>query len=296
MASLNAGSTSFESGNVSGTERWLSVAAGVAFTLAAARRGSLLRSLLFSAAGASLLSRGATGYCAMKAAVQDRTPLREGLQQQWSRTRDGIAQVTQARWPSSDWGAQIGQWSRRALGGMSGTATTIDNMHVLYVIELQELHSAEQQMADLLQSIAPLVGHGQLAARFSEHERELRARTGEIQGILSAVGAPTRAHPDQGMRALINESRKVSHIAAGNVRDAALVASVQRLIHYKIAGYGTIASYAETLGRTEEAGRFKNFADADKRLDADLSDLAKSSLNQDASRSPERSTQEMRTH
>ncbi len=169
-------------------------------------------------------------------------------------------------------------------------------MHVLYVVELQELHSAEQQMADVLQGLAQLTSHGELGTRFAELERELRARAGEIGGVLAAIGAPTRAHPDQAMRALLNESRKIAHIPAGNVRDAALVASVQRLIHYKIAGYGTIASYASALGRTEEAARFKTFADADKSLDADLSEIAKRSLNPDASRAPESGGPEMRTH
>jgi ferritin-like metal-binding protein YciE len=169
-------------------------------------------------------------------------------------------------------------------------------MHVLYVVELQELHSAEQQMADVLQGLAQLTSHGELGARFAELERELRARAGEIEGVLAAIGAPTRTHPDQAMRALLNESRKIAHIPVGNVRDAALVASVQRLIHYKIAGYGTIASYASALGRTEEAARFKTFGDADKSLDADLSEIAKRSLNPDASRAPEGGGAEMRTH
>lgn len=275
-----------ETGNVTGAERWLSLAAGVGLTLAATRRGNPLRRLLLSTAGASLISRGATGYCAMKAALSENRPLREGLQEQWQRTRQGVGQLRTS--------GAIGQLGRRVLGG---TTQSIDNMHTLYAIELQELHSAEQQMRALVDRLAGMVVHSEIATRLSGYANELRARVLELEGVLTSIGAPSRAHPDQAMRALIGEAHKMAQIAAPNVRDAALAASLQRIIHYKIAGYGTIAAYAKALGRTEEAGRFASFADQDKNVDEELTQAAKNTLNPDANRSPELApTAEMRTH
>ena len=46
-------------------------------------------------------------------------------------------------------------------------------------------------------------------------------------------------------------------VCAANVRDAAVTASVQRIIHYKIAGYGAIAAYAKALGREDRSGAFR---------------------------------------
>lgn len=275
-----------ESGNVTGAERWLSVALGVGLTLAAARRGNPLRRLLLSGAGASLISRGATGYCAMKAALSEQKPLREGLQEQWQRTRRGIGQLGTT--------GSIGDLGRRVLGGAT---PDIDNMHGLYATELQELHSAEQQMRALVDKLAGLIAHAEIATRLSNYANELRARVIELEGVLASIGAPAGAHPDQAMRALVNEANKMARITASNLRDAALVASLQRIIHYKIAGYGTIAAYAKALGRTEEAGRFANFADQDKRVDEELTETAKGTLNPDANHAPERaSTAEIRTH
>jgi len=70
------------------------------------------------------------------------------------------------------------------------------------------------------------------------------------------------------------------------VRDAAIVASIQRIVHYKIAGYGTIAAYAKALGRTDEAAHFAQLADRDKSIDAELTELAKKTLNPVAVRAP----------
>jgi ferritin-like metal-binding protein YciE len=278
-----------QSGNVTGTERWLSLAAGVLLTLAAARRGSLLRSLVLGSAGASLIGRGATGYCAMKASLHDGTPLRAGLREQWTRARRGFEQFSE----SGAIGNRLSTLRARALGG---TSRSIDNMHVLYVIELQELYSAEQQMADLIERIGQSTAHTSLAARFARYANDLRLRALEIEKVLTSVGAPTHAHPDDAMRALLNEAHKVSRIAAVNVRDAALLASLQRIIHYKIAGYGTIAAYAKALGRGEEAARFAQYSDEDKRMDAELSEFAQSTLNPEATHAPTQSGAEMRTH
>ena len=75
-------------------------------------------------------------------------------------------------------------------------------------------------------------------------------------------------------------------VCAANVRDAAVTASVQRIIHYKIAGYGAIASYAKSLGREEDAEHFAQLAERDKAVDAELSELAKGTLNPEATAAP----------
>ena len=77
----------------------------------------------------------------------------------------------------------------------------------------------------------------------------------------------------------------MAEVCAPKVRDAALAASVQRIVHYKIAGYGTIASYAKALGKLEQAGHFAQLAARDKAIDVELTDLAKATLNPDAARS-----------
>jgi ferritin-like metal-binding protein YciE len=53
-------------------------------------------------------------------------------------------------------------------------------------------------------------------------------------------------------------------------------------MHYKIAGYGAIAAYAKALGREAEAAHFAQLADRDKAVDAELTELAKGTLNPEA--------------
>jgi ferritin-like metal-binding protein YciE len=92
------------------------------------------------------------------------------------------------------------------------------------------------------------------------------------------------------MRALIGETQKMARVCAPKLRDAAITASLQRIVHYKVAGYGSIAAYAKSLGRTEEAAHFAELADRDKTVDGELSRLAKATLNPEAVVNPVSST------
>ena len=260
-------------GNVGTTERWLSTAAGFGLLLSAAR-GDALGRIARGGAGLSLLIRGATGYCAVKGAVQGETTLRDGFMQQWQRLTETAESV-------------------RAI---SPTAAQIDSMETLYGAELQELHSAETQFCALANRLVPSIGSSSLAFRIQEYATELQARKLDLESLLARVGLDAREHPDDAMRALVQETNKMAQVCVASVRDAALAASLQRIIHYKIAGYGTIASYAKGLGRIDEAAHFAQSADRDKAIDAEITELAKDTLNAEGPQTPRPEATPMTTH
>jgi ferritin-like metal-binding protein YciE len=263
--------------NVGATERWLSALAGLSLVLSATRGRGVLAALTRGAAGLSLMARGATGYCPMKGAMQGQSTIREGLQEQWDRLT-----------------AQAGDAAQRI---RDRSALLLDSMDAMYAAELQELHSAESQLIMLSRELMRVIGNPQLAFRIEEYATELQVRKADLEGVLDRWNANRRAHPDDAMRALIQETHKMANISAENVRDAAIAASLQRIIHYKIAGYGTIAAYAKTLGRLDDAEHFAQLADRDKAIDAEITEIAKGILNPEAVMSPEETpSTEMRTH
>ena len=253
--------------NVGGVERWVSVVAGLGLTLAALRGGGFLRRATTGAAGLSLLTRGISGYCGMKAALTGQTSLGEGLKEQVNRTRFGFTPARQ-----------------------------IDSLDSLYVAELQELRSAEEQLSTLIDELSGRLENLQLEQQLRGYSTELRSRRDDLDRILASRGIDSRRHPDQAMRALVDETRKMAQVCGANVREAALVASLQRIIHYKIAGYGNVASYAKALDRTDEAARFADYADRDKAIDGELTLLAKGTLNPQARAEPQGSRPDMRPH
>ncbi len=257
-------------GNLGSAERWLSAAIGVALLLSSRRGGTLAR-IARGGAAASLLARASTGYCAVKGALQGETTLQDGLKQQWQRLAESTSRSSSA-------------------------AAQIDSMETLYSMELQELHSAETQLCALANKLVPLVNNGPLAFRLQEYATELQSRRVDLESLLARTGIDARPHPDDAMQALVAETNKMIQVCSDAVRDAAVTASLQRIIHYKIAGYGTIASYAKALGRHEQAGHFAQLADRDKAIDMELTDLAKATLNPEASQAPRVESTPMTTH
>ncbi|HVY82705.1 MAG TPA: DUF892 family protein [Steroidobacteraceae bacterium] len=251
-----------QSGNVGPVEKWASLIGGSLLTLGALTRGGVLRRVALGATGVSLMIRGTTGYCAVKGALTGETSLRDGLTEQWNRMRTGLR---------------------------TSAAAQIGNMDTLFVEELQELHSAEAQLAALIASLMTSVENVELERLLQGYETEMRSRAQDLARILNKRGADARAHPDQAMRALVNETRKMANVAAKNVRDAALIASLQRLLHYKIAAYGSVATYGKLLGDVEDAARLAEYADRDKAVDQELTMLATQVVNPTARSQPDTS-------
>jgi len=246
-------------GNLTTFERWLSLLGGIGL-LASAARGNTAGRLARGSVGLSLLARGAAGHCAMKAALTGESSLTEGLKDQWQ-------QLT----------SQVSQIPERA-------AEPIDSLDSLYSSELQELHSAEAQFCSLSETLRSVISSPELAFRIEEYSTELKSRQVDLESLLARVGADVTGEADDAMQALVDETHKMAALADSSVRDAAVTASLQRIVHYKIAGYGTIAAYAKALGRNEEAGHFAQLADRDKAIDSELTELAKGTLNPQAAK------------
>lgn len=237
--------------NLGSAERWLSIIGGLGLAAAAVRRGPTMRRAGLGLAGASLLARGATSFCPMKAAMTGDASLGAGFAEQARRTGSLFSR------------------------GVAEIATLRD----MRLAELQELYSAELQLQALLPDLAAAAHNVRLRQRLSDYAAEIGPRLGVLESQIRQLGADARAHPDQSMQTLVTEARKMMKVREPDVRDAGLVASVQRLLHYRLAGFGTVAAYARALGETYHAGALAGFSSRDKEVDAQLTELAETIIN-----------------
>jgi ferritin-like metal-binding protein YciE len=241
-------------GNLGTTERWTSALLGAGFTLAAIAGGGLLRRLAAAAVGASLLTRSATGYCAVKGAMTGDTSLAGGLKEQWNRVKTQTGMTTE------------------------GTAD-IDSLRSLTISELQELRSAEAQLLSLLRALPASFQSSSLDQVLRGYASDLEARIVGLDTMITSMGANPRGHSDRAMRALIAETRRMTKIRPTHVRGSAIVASLQRLVHFKLAGYGTAATYATMLARPDYAERLHGYVEREKEVDDQLTALARAQIN-----------------
>jgi ferritin-like metal-binding protein YciE len=163
------------------------------------------------------------------------------------------------------------QWLRIRAG--LGGSDAIDSMDAVYRAELRELRSAERQACALVDEIWVTLLNAPLAERVSQYVSTLRRRTADYEG---------ETHRNPIMRTFVHETSRAAENCAIHVRDVVLVSTLQHMVHYLIASYGTLAAHAKALGLAEQAAMFHGYAEADRQFDLDLSSLAKSEVNPQA--------------
>jgi ferritin-like metal-binding protein YciE len=94
---------------------------------------------------------------------------------------------------------------------------------------------------------------------------------------------PVRTHRPGPVQALVTETEKMLRLVKGNdLRDAALIASAQKLEHYEMAAYGTAAALAGQLELHEDQTLLHDSLEEERETEALLTKLAKGEVNQDA--------------
>jgi ferritin-like metal-binding protein YciE len=159
----------------------------------------------------------------------------------------------------------------------------INSLRDLYIAELQEIRSVEGQLVEALPRMADVAGHPELKQGIQTHLEETRAQQSHVEEILRRHNAEPREHVDQAMQAMLQETEKWANIVQDrDLRDAGLIASAQRVEHYEIAVYGSLATWAKQLGLDEDLQALLSILEEEKRTDERLSMLAKRMVNPDA--------------
>src|SRR5256714_898416 len=156
----------------------------------------------------------------------------------------------------------------------------LETLKDLYVHELKDLYSAENQLIKALPKMAKAAKSRKLASGFKNHLEQTKRHAKRLEQILKSHEQSTRAPKCEGMQGLIAEGDKMAkEDAEDEVRDAGLIAAAQRVEHYEIAGYGCARTYAELLGDTEGARLLQQTLDEEGATNKKLTELAKTLIN-----------------
>jgi ferritin-like metal-binding protein YciE len=156
----------------------------------------------------------------------------------------------------------------------------LETLKDLYVHELKDLYSAENQLIKALPKMAKAATNRQLSAAFRQHVEQTKRQAKRLEQILKSQGESTRAPKCEGMEGLIAEGDKMAKEGGENeVRDAGLIAAAQRVEHYEIAGYGCARTYAQLLGDKKGARLLETTIQEEGNTDKKLTKLARSVIN-----------------
>lgn len=144
----------------------------------------------------------------------------------------------------------------------------------LYIDELKDLYSAENQLVKALPKMAKASTSPDLQAGFEEHLEQTKGHVQRLETIFQTLGENPKGKKCKGMEGLIEEGAEAIEEYEGHLRDAALIGAAQRVEHYEMAGYGTVSAFAEELGESEHVTLLSKTLEEEKETDEKLSQLA----------------------
>jgi ferritin-like metal-binding protein YciE len=169
----------------------------------------------------------------------------------------------------------------------------LETLKDLYVHELKDLYSAENQLIKALPKMAKAATNRQLSAAFRQHLEQTRRHAKRLEQILKSHDESTRGPKCEGMEGLIAEGDKMAKEDAENeVRDAGLIAAAQRVEHYEIAGYGCARTYAQLLNDKAGTRLLDTTLQEEGATDKKLTKLARSVINLKAKKAVQKSRQD----
>ena len=151
----------------------------------------------------------------------------------------------------------------------------LETLKDLYLHELKDLYSAENQIIKALPKMVKAATNPKLAAGFETHLAETKEHATRLEKILKSHSESTRGPKCKGMEGVIKEGAEmIEEDAEDEVRDAGLISVAQRVEHYEMAGYGTARTYAQLLGDSQAAKLLQKTLDEEGATDKKLTNLA----------------------
>ncbi|MHA3787614.1 YciE/YciF ferroxidase family protein [Flavobacterium hauense] len=153
----------------------------------------------------------------------------------------------------------------------------------LFEKQLKELLWSEQAMPTMLEKCIYDSTSKDLISQLEKQRIGIFNHTSRLEAIFEAMGIAKNALPYPSLECLMQEALNiVMQIRSGVVRDAAIIAVLQKIEHYKIACYGTMRAYAIALREEDIVGLLEQTLEEEKLADLSLSHIAESHINIEA--------------
>jgi ferritin-like metal-binding protein YciE len=168
----------------------------------------------------------------------------------------------------------------------------INTLHDVYVEQLKDLYSAEQQLLKALPKMAKAANNDALRQGFEEHLEETKVHAERLEEIFGELDEKPTGKKCKAMAGLVEEgSEAIGEDATPEAKDAMLIAAAQRVEHYEMAGYGCVKTYAKLLGYEDAAQLLEETLGEEVAADEKLTEAAES-INVEAEKGNDEETDE----
>jgi ferritin-like metal-binding protein YciE len=159
----------------------------------------------------------------------------------------------------------------------------LDSLRTLWIEEMKDLYSAENQLLKALPKMAKKATTPELKKAFESHLEETQTHVERLDEIFVMLGKKPNGKTCKAMKGLIEEgSEMMKEDGPESVIDAGIIAAAQRVEHYEIAGYGVARTFASILGEDEAEDLLQETLDEEGAADEKLTEIAEGIVNEEA--------------
>jgi ferritin-like metal-binding protein YciE len=170
---------------------------------------------------------------------------------------------------------------------------SIQSPQELLLHELHGIEDAESEASQALEEQMEEVENSKLRKLLERRLKQGERLQKEIKRNLQKLNGESEGRENEAARGLIRDSlRLLQEVETPEMKEAVLIAGVQKLEHYCIAVWGTVRAMAEELGVDDLVQTMERAVEEGYELDEELTKLAEARINPSALEAGEGSDEE----
>ncbi len=153
----------------------------------------------------------------------------------------------------------------------------------LFENELKDIYWAEKALTKALPKMIKNASAPELVEALENHLVETEEQITKVEQVFQILGKKAVAKKCEAMAGLVKEGEEImKDTKKGPQRDAGIISAGQKVEHYEIASYGTLRTFAQTLGLEDAAQLLEEILEQEKNADTLLTEIAVATINVEA--------------
>jgi ferritin-like metal-binding protein YciE len=158
-----------------------------------------------------------------------------------------------------------------------------NTLRAFFIDGLKDIYYAENALVKALPKMFDQATDIKLKTAIKDHLTQTKEQVVRLEKAFESMGLKAEGKKCYAIDGIIREGEEImKETAEGPVRDAGIIASAQKVEHYEIATYGTLAAFAKTLNERTALDLLLKTLGEEKKSDCLLSTIADTNLNSQA--------------
>lgn len=179
--------------------------------------------------------------------------------------------------------AQNGSHIGGKANGVKSKTDAAQGLRELFTDELKDIYWAEKALTKAIPKMIKNATASDLRNALSGHLEVTKEHVKRLEKVFASIDEKAVAKKCEAMAGLMKEAEEImKDTSKGMVRDAGIILAAQKVEHYEIATYGTLCSFAKTLGENNAGDLLHQTLNEEKEADEKLTKIAESFINTNA--------------